>query len=140
MNSQGFYKQKFELPIGRALRNVKTGELGPAAKIYKRDYPYYFPCGDPLFWRYMSINNFRYLCEHGLYMARVDKFIDPAEGLPSPPNVHGLSRSDREFQKIYPLKAGYEELVASYKTNRRRTFCSCWHLNQQESRQMWRDR
>lgn len=140
MNDHKYHPQTFKFPVARALRNLKTGKLGPAAKIYREDVPYWFPQGDPLFWRYMSIEHFRYLCEQGLYLARVDTFIDPMEGLPSNPSIHGASRSDREFQRLYPVKSNYIELLDSYEVNRRRAFCSCWHLNQRESRRMWSDR
>jgi hypothetical protein len=99
-------------------------------------------------WRYMSLSKLLNLLQsQALWFTRVDQLIeaDPYEG--SLPFIYGAGENpDRVFEQrekklnLVPGsgKTMHENMVASFKNNRTKTFVSCWHNARTDNDAMWR--
>ena len=88
-------------------------------------------------WRYMDLPKFINLLDtRKLFLARVDKLKDAHEGSLTPDHAKANLRQALYFG---PTIAGALEQDQKYRQKlRKRTFVSCWHLNEGESEAMWR--
>lgn len=88
-------------------------------------------------WRYLDLWKFIDLLNtRELYLSRVDKLDDPHEGSITRPQHVGF-RMD-EFLADVPLSPSPEQRARYRQELRKRTYVSCWHVNQHESEAMWR--
>lgn len=125
---------------GVAIRyNRATGEqVGPAIQMMPSDIPYRMPSGHAALWRYMHLNFFEDLCEKSsIYLTRVDLFKDSIEGKHAPENSYRTSSFDRLQDAAFPNGDTYDSQVKAQDLDRRRTFASCWHINEKENLRMW---
>lgn len=124
----------------RFIRNRETGEIATEpSPIYAEDWPYGFLAPNQPLLRYMDYWKFEDLVKtNELHFCRADKFEDPLEGTLSPEGVHGASKSDVAFAATAPVNSGtYEQMAAYRDTAKGCTFVNCWHINTDESKDMW---
>ena len=125
------------LPIGKTIRNRKTGQEGPIAPIFAEDWPFVQVPDDETLWRYMDMCKFEDLLRtKALYFTRGDCFTDPFEGRFSLGNNERASRSEEAFRRLYRIKMDDSERK-SIEIQRKVAFINCWHRNTHESLQMW---
>ena len=123
----------------RMIQHRETGLVVTApAPIYLQDFPVCDVALDQALCRYMDLWKFQDLMTTGeLYFRRADKFDDPLEGTISEKGVHGTSASDLAFATATGIKEDYDKLSEYRKTSKACTFVNCWHINNNESKQMW---
>lgn len=84
-------------------------------------------------WRFMSFAKYVALLEsQSVFFARADTLGDPFEGSQSRRTIEIRNR----FKDSIPKTA--RSLIGGADIARRRTFISCWHLNEYESQGMWK--
>lgn len=124
----------------RAFQNRVTGELmTESTAVYAEDIPYKEVHPTQPLLRYMDLWKFEDLLKtRTLYFARADKFDDPLEGTVSEEGIHGTSRSDLALaEKVTMAEGEYEKLKEFEKVDKGCTFVNCWHINDDESQEMW---
>ncbi|MFC5051076.1 hypothetical protein ACFPK9_10710 [Rubritalea spongiae] len=124
----------------RAMVNRATGEvMTTPTPVYLEDvvrgevHP-----SQPLL-RYMDLWKFKDLLEtKSLYFSRADKFEDPLEGTLSEKSVYRTSTSDVSQDSVISYSADAYERELEYRdTAKAATFVNCWHINEDESQEMW---
>ena len=127
-------------PTHMVLINCRTRmPVGEAIPIAKGDWPYKDVAASQVLWRYFNGQKFFDLCAtKTLYFARADRFEDVLEGLKSPENPQGRSETERAFDEAYNIKREWDMQAEGHQAMRMAAFVSCWHMNQRESRAMWR--
>ena len=124
----------------RFIHNRETGEIATEpSPVYAEDWPYGFLAPNQALLRYMDYWKFEDLVKtNELYFCRADKFDDPLEGALSREGVHGTSRSDVAFAATASVNSGSYEQKAEYRDIAKGcTFVNCWHINTDESQDMW---
>lgn len=124
----------------RAIKNRVTGELvTEPTPVYAEDISYQEVHPDQPLLRYMDFFKFEDMLKtQTLYFCRADKFADPLEGTVSEEEVHGTSASDMALAEQVAMAEGeYEKAKAYEKVAKGCTFVNCWHINHEESQQMW---
>jgi hypothetical protein len=105
------------------------------------DVPYkntYIPPEDEniLMWRYMTFGRyFDLLMSSDLFFSRADKFIDKYEGHVNAHTMQLIDQEFAEFPNALEMRNKLKWLLDKAKTN---AFVNCWHMNYDESLEMWK--
>lgn len=87
-------------------------------------------------WRYMSFAKFvDLLNSSSLYFSRTNKFIDQFEGYVNTYTSSLIDKMFNEFPNSQEMREEYKGLLNHLKDW---TFISCWHMNYNESVEMWK--
>jgi hypothetical protein len=87
----------------------------------------------------MSFEKFGDLClSRMLYCSRLDKLPDALEGLFSAGNWRGMTPVTEALHRGYNIVGNRDQEVLQSALMRRLYFVNCWHINDSESRAMWR--
>ncbi|UOV01697.1 DUF2971 domain-containing protein [Pseudoxanthomonas mexicana] len=89
------------------------------------------PADETILWRYMNLERFLALLHaRALYLARLDSFVDPWEGVWPNTVVQALKSEAGEFSHYGTIL----EAAAKLKYG---SFVSCWHASSTESAALW---
>jgi hypothetical protein len=118
-----------------------TGQIIPPSKptTVEIDDPVEFLQPQQKIWRYMSCEKFLDLVrKRTLYCRRLDKLPDCLEGLYSAGNFKGKSKVMQAIHDGYKIKDDHDSMILQSIPMRMHYFVNCWHINDAESRTMWR--
>jgi hypothetical protein len=88
------------------------------------------PSDDTVIWRYMNLEKLlAILGTHQLFLCRLDKFIDPWEGVWPKPIVEAIRNNW--------LPKDHDTFLSFSKRMRRSFFVNCWHESKYESAALW---
>lgn len=97
------------------------------------------PAQDQKVWRYMACDKFADLVRsRKLYCRRLDKLPDALEGLLSAGNFRQMSPLAQARHDGYGIEENRDQEIIESERMRRIFFVNCWHINDSESRTMWR--
>lgn len=107
---------------------------------------YFIPPTEPDIWRYFEDWKFKSLLESdSLFFCRADEFKDTLEGELPPKVISGI----RQWYRSDPwgngkiseekIEKALDNLVGGLGKMRNTVLVSCWHINPQESKKMWKE-
>jgi hypothetical protein len=103
------------------------------------DEPFEMPEPRQQIWRYMGYDKFADLVEsRKLYCRRLDKLPDALEGLLSTGNFWQKTSVTQALHNAYNIKLNNDQAIVQSALKRLNYFVNCWHINDAESRTMWR--
>jgi hypothetical protein len=119
----------------------RTGKIAPPKRstVAESDFPIELPSPLQKVWRFMSFEKFADLIKsQSLYCSRLDKLPDALEGLLSAGNCRAMSPVTAAFHNGYDIKDNCDRQLLQSAHMRRLYFVNCWHINDSESKTMWR--
>lgn len=88
-------------------------------------------------WRYLTKDKFEDLLKTSeIYLRRVDKFIDQYEAKLDPLTSDRISYLFHEYPNSAQMQVQLRNILTSFRTA---AFVNCWHLNNSENLQMWKE-
>jgi len=97
------------------------------------------PEGNQKIWRYMTYDKFADLIQsRKLYCRRLDRLSDGLEGLLSTGNCWQRSPQMQAIHNGYSIRENPDQTIFQSALTRGDYFVNCWHINNSESKTMWR--